>query len=201
MATDFTITVDYRPGGLASIGEALANAGVNIEGVSGLGFEGRGIIHICVVDAAKARQALDAGGLEVEGEADAIRPEPVPAPTSQGRSRHDAPDRRRRNQHPGAVPGHGLARGRRHRRQRAGSVVDVRLTTAPCRGAALSDRPCASQRTWEAVRSVETWTRSARDAAFATTRIGRSMRRRSTSSMRPVVLRRRTTSRRGTSWS
>jgi hypothetical protein len=77
MATDFTITVEDRPGGLASIGEALGNAGVNIEGVSGLGFEGRGLIHICVMDAAKARQALDAAGLKVEGEADAILTEPV----------------------------------------------------------------------------------------------------------------------------
>ena len=72
MATDFTITVEDRPGGIASIGEALGNAGVNIEGVFGLGLEGRGIIHVCVMDAAKARQALDAAGLKVEGEADAI---------------------------------------------------------------------------------------------------------------------------------
>lgn len=72
MATDFTITVEDRPGGIASIGEALGNAGVNIEGVFGLGLEGRGIIHVCVMDAARARQALDAAGLKVEGEADAI---------------------------------------------------------------------------------------------------------------------------------
>jgi hypothetical protein len=77
MATDFTITVEDRPGGLASIGEALGNAGVNIEGVCGLGFEGRGIIHVCVMDAAKARQALDSAGLKVEGEADAILTEEV----------------------------------------------------------------------------------------------------------------------------
>jgi hypothetical protein len=84
MATDFTITVEDRPGGLASIGEALGNAGVNIEGVSGLGFEGRGLIHICVMDAAKARQALDAAGLKVEGEADAILTEPVPGADQAG---------------------------------------------------------------------------------------------------------------------
>jgi hypothetical protein len=84
MATDFTITVDDRPGGLASIGEALGNAGVNIEGVSGLGFEGRGIIHICVMDAATARQALDAAGLKIEGEADAILTESVPGAEQPG---------------------------------------------------------------------------------------------------------------------
>jgi hypothetical protein len=77
MATDFTITVEDRPGGIASIGEALGKAGVNIEGVFGLGIEGRGIIHVCVMDAAKARQALDTAGLKVEGEADAILTGPV----------------------------------------------------------------------------------------------------------------------------
>jgi len=84
MATDFTISVEDRPGGLASIGEALGKAGVNIEGVCGLGFEGRGLIHICVTDAATTRQALDAAGLKVEGEADAILTEPVPGATQPG---------------------------------------------------------------------------------------------------------------------
>jgi hypothetical protein len=84
MATDLTISVEDRPGGLASIGEALGNAGVNIEGVCGLGFEGRGLIHVCVIDAAKARQALDAAGIKVEGEADAILTEPFPGATQPG---------------------------------------------------------------------------------------------------------------------
>jgi hypothetical protein len=84
MATDFTITVEDRPGGIASIGEALGNAGVNIEGVCGLGFEGRGIIHVCVTDAAKARQALDAAGLKVEGESDAILTDPMPGADQPG---------------------------------------------------------------------------------------------------------------------
>jgi hypothetical protein len=84
MATDLTISVEDRPGGLASIGEALGNAGVNMEGVCGLGFEGRGLIHICVTDAAKARQALDAAGIKVEGEADAILTGPFPGATQPG---------------------------------------------------------------------------------------------------------------------
>jgi len=84
MATDFVISVEDRPGGLASIGEALGNAGINIEGVCGLGFEGRGLIHICVTDAAGTRQALEAAGLKVEGEADAILTEPVPGATRSG---------------------------------------------------------------------------------------------------------------------
>jgi hypothetical protein len=84
MATDLVISVEDRPGGLASVGEALGGAGVNIEGVCGFGMEGRGIIHVCVEDAAGARSALEAAGLKVEGEADAILTEPVPGADDPG---------------------------------------------------------------------------------------------------------------------
>jgi hypothetical protein len=77
MATDLMISTDDRPGELARIGEALGNAGINIEGLCGLGMEGRGIIHLCVKDAAAARQALEGAGIKVEGEADAILADPV----------------------------------------------------------------------------------------------------------------------------
>jgi hypothetical protein len=77
MATDLTISTDDRPGGLASVGEALGNAGINIEGLCGLGMEGRGIIHVCVQDGAAARQALEGAGLKVEGEAAAILGAPI----------------------------------------------------------------------------------------------------------------------------
>jgi hypothetical protein len=72
MATDLTISVEDRPGGMAAVGEALGNAGINVEGLCGHGFEGRGMIHICVQDGAAARSALEGAGIEVEGEADAI---------------------------------------------------------------------------------------------------------------------------------
>jgi hypothetical protein len=77
MATDLTISVDDRPGGMASVGEALGAAGINIEGLLGIGLEGRGIIHICVQDGAAARTALEGAGIKVEGEADAILGPPV----------------------------------------------------------------------------------------------------------------------------
>ena len=77
MATDLTISVEDRPGGLAGIGEALGAAGINIEGLLGIGLEGRGIIHVCVQDGAAARKALDDAGIKVEGEADAILGDPV----------------------------------------------------------------------------------------------------------------------------
>ena len=77
MATDLGVTVEDRPGGLADIGEALGNAGINIEGLCGLGMEGRGIIHICVQDGGAARKALEDGGVKVEGEAEAILGPPI----------------------------------------------------------------------------------------------------------------------------
>lgn len=78
MATDITVSVDDRPGGLASVGEALGAAGINIEGLLGVGMEGRGIVHVCVQDGAAARKALEDAGLKVEAEAEAILGEPFP---------------------------------------------------------------------------------------------------------------------------
>jgi hypothetical protein len=72
MAKDLTVSLEDKPGTLADLGEALGNAGVNIEGICGFGVEGRGIIHLLVEDAAKARQALESAGIKVEGEADPI---------------------------------------------------------------------------------------------------------------------------------
>jgi len=77
MATDLTITTEDRPGGLASVGEALGAAGINIEGLLGIGMEGRGIIHICVQDGMAARKALEGAGIKVEGESEAILGDPV----------------------------------------------------------------------------------------------------------------------------
>ncbi len=72
MAKDLTVSLEDKPGTLADLGEALGNAGVNIEGICGIGYEGRGIIHVLVEDAAKARQALEGAGIKVEGEADPL---------------------------------------------------------------------------------------------------------------------------------
>jgi hypothetical protein len=72
MATDLTVSVEDRPGGLADVGEALGNAGINIEGLCGVGLGDRGVIHLLVEDGAAARAALEGAGLMVEGEADAI---------------------------------------------------------------------------------------------------------------------------------
>jgi hypothetical protein len=72
MATDLEIVLEDRPGTLAILGEALGNAGINIQGVAGFAFEGRGIVHVLVDDAGGAKAALGSAGVEVRGEADAL---------------------------------------------------------------------------------------------------------------------------------
>jgi len=72
MAKDLLVTLDDRPGTLADLGEALGNAGVNIEGICGITEEGRGIIHLLVEDVAGARRAIEGAGMKVEGETDVI---------------------------------------------------------------------------------------------------------------------------------
>jgi hypothetical protein len=72
MATDLGVSVPDSPGGLADVGEALGNAGINIEGLCGVGLGDRGVIHVLVEDASAARSALEGAGLSVESEADAL---------------------------------------------------------------------------------------------------------------------------------
>jgi hypothetical protein len=72
MPMDLQIVVEDRPGELARIGEALGGAGINIEGMAGFGFEGRGIVHILVEDGAAARSALESAGIAVAAEAEAL---------------------------------------------------------------------------------------------------------------------------------
>jgi hypothetical protein len=71
MATDLWFMLSDEPGALASAAEALGSAGVNIEGLAGLGGEG-GHIHLLVEDAAGARSALEGAGISVGGERDAV---------------------------------------------------------------------------------------------------------------------------------
>jgi hypothetical protein len=72
MATDLSISVSDEPGGLARAAEALGAAGVNVEGVAGLGGGGTGHIHLLVGDAAGARSALEGAGFAVEGEREPV---------------------------------------------------------------------------------------------------------------------------------
>jgi hypothetical protein len=72
MAKDLTIHLGDHPGSLAKVGEALGKAGVNIEGICGVTVQGKGVIHILVADAVKARRALEANHIDVAKETDVV---------------------------------------------------------------------------------------------------------------------------------
>jgi hypothetical protein len=62
MAIDLAMTVEDKPGELASLGEATGRAGINIEGVCCFSCQGRFVVHLLVDDAATARQAIEGVG-------------------------------------------------------------------------------------------------------------------------------------------
>jgi hypothetical protein len=72
MATDFTITMEDRPGSLAKLGETMGKAGINIEGACAVTGGGKGEIHFLVPDAAAARSALKAAGVSVTSEREVL---------------------------------------------------------------------------------------------------------------------------------
>ena len=78
MAKDLTVSLEDKPGEGARLGEALGNGGVNIEGMTAMVSEGRGIVHLLVEDAGAARAAIEGAGIKVEGETDVIVGPPLP---------------------------------------------------------------------------------------------------------------------------
>jgi hypothetical protein len=72
MATDLTVVLEDRAGQLAHMGEALGDAGVNIEGFCATTQDGLGIVHVLVENAMLAQNALILADLKVEGESDAV---------------------------------------------------------------------------------------------------------------------------------
>lgn len=72
MATDLTVVLEDRAGQLAHVGEALGDAGVNIEGFCATTQDGLGIVHVLVENAMLAQNALILADLKVEGESDAV---------------------------------------------------------------------------------------------------------------------------------
>ena len=69
---DLTIELDEKVGSVAAATEALGKAGVNIEGICGFVVGGKGVGHVLVADAGKARTALQSGGARVTGEQDVL---------------------------------------------------------------------------------------------------------------------------------
>src|SRR6185369_4351780 len=62
---DIAIHLHNKPGALADMGETLGAAGVSLEGGGVFTENGKGIAHFLVEDAAGAKQALEAKGIEV----------------------------------------------------------------------------------------------------------------------------------------
>lgn len=65
---DLAIRLENRPGALAEMGEALASAGVSVEGGGAWIKDKYGLAHFLFEDARAARQALEAKGIKVMGE-------------------------------------------------------------------------------------------------------------------------------------
>jgi hypothetical protein len=80
MAKDLAIIIEDQPGEGARIGEALGNAGVNIEGFCATMDGGKGTVHVLVDDAAGARTALDEAGISVDAVTDVIVSPALPEP-------------------------------------------------------------------------------------------------------------------------
>lgn len=65
---DLEIRLENRPGALAEMGEALAAAGVSVEGGGAWVVGNSGAAHFLFEDGAAARKALEAKGIEVIAE-------------------------------------------------------------------------------------------------------------------------------------
>ena len=72
MPKDVVVMLEDKPGTLASLGETLGAAGVNIEGVCGAPAGGSAMVHILVEDAASARRALEGAKIHVHEERDVL---------------------------------------------------------------------------------------------------------------------------------
>lgn len=68
MATDLTVGLINRPGTLLSASDALARAGINIEGACGYVCDGQGVYHVLVEEVERARRALIDAGFEIQEE-------------------------------------------------------------------------------------------------------------------------------------
>lgn len=62
---DLAIELEHRPGALAELGEALAEAGVSIEGGGAFAVGGAGVAHFLVEDAERARRAVARAGIRL----------------------------------------------------------------------------------------------------------------------------------------
>lgn len=69
---DVAIELDDRPGALAAMGEALARAGISVEGGGAWVVDGAGAAHFLFEDGAAARRALEAASIRVTSVRDVL---------------------------------------------------------------------------------------------------------------------------------
>jgi hypothetical protein len=69
---DLIVDLEGRPRALAAFAEAMAAAGLNIEGMCGLYADGTGIDHVLVEDAATVRRVLADAGFETGAEREVL---------------------------------------------------------------------------------------------------------------------------------
>lgn len=69
---EFALTLDDRPGALAKATDAIAKAGINIEGYCAVpsGKDGKGTFRVVTSDPMSTRKALESAGLKVQEERD-----------------------------------------------------------------------------------------------------------------------------------
>jgi hypothetical protein len=69
---EFSLTLDDRPGSLAKATDAIAKAGINIEGYCAVpsGKDGKGTFRVVTKDPASTRKALESAGFKVQEEHD-----------------------------------------------------------------------------------------------------------------------------------
>ena len=64
--TEFVVAMENRPGRLAALTEALADAGVNIEALTAHGYDGEASVRLIVSDSTAAARVLAEAGLQYE---------------------------------------------------------------------------------------------------------------------------------------
>lgn len=72
MPWDIAVELENRPGTIAELGGAAANAGINLDGICGFPSEGVGVIHVLVDDPAAARDAFTEAGITVRDEREVL---------------------------------------------------------------------------------------------------------------------------------
>jgi len=69
---DITVILKDSPGTLADLCQILADAGINIEGISAITYKGECPIHILVKNSVGTRKTLEANWMDIIAEKDAL---------------------------------------------------------------------------------------------------------------------------------